>query len=75
MNMRRVVGIVLLVVGVALLIYGVNASHSFADRVSDTFTGRFTEATTWYVIGGVVSGLLGLLLLAFGSIGDRFQCM
>jgi len=67
MSTPRIVGIVLLVVGVAVLIYGVNASHSFADRVSDTFTGRFTEATTWYIIGGAASGLLGLLLVAFGG--------
>jgi uncharacterized membrane protein len=58
---------VLLVVGVAVLIYGVNASHSMADRLSDTFTGRFTEATTWYIIGGAASGLLGLLLVAVGG--------
>jgi len=45
MSTRRILGIVLLVVGVVLLIIGMNASHSVADRVSNTFTGRFTEAT------------------------------
>ena len=40
MSPQRILGIVLLVVGVAVLIYGVNASHSMADRLSDTFTGR-----------------------------------
>ncbi len=67
MSTGRILGIVLLVVGVAVLIYGIDASHSIADRVSDTFTGRFTEATTWYIIGGAASGLLGLLLVAFGG--------
>jgi uncharacterized membrane protein len=67
MSPQRILGIVLLVVGVAVLIYGVNASHSMADRLSDTFTGRFTEATTWYIIGGAASGLLGLLLVAVGG--------
>jgi uncharacterized membrane protein len=71
MNTQRIVGIVLLVVGVAVLIYGINASHSVADRVSDTFTGRFTEATTWYIIGGAAAGLLGLLLVAFGGGRNR----
>jgi len=71
MNTQRILGIVLLVVGVAVLIYGVNASHSMADRMSDTFTGRFTEATTWYIIGGAASGLLGLLLVAFGGGRNR----
>jgi uncharacterized membrane protein len=67
MSTNRMVGVVLLVVGVAILIYGVNASHSVVDHVSDTFTGRFTEATTWYIIIGAVSGLLGLLMTAFGG--------
>jgi uncharacterized membrane protein len=67
MSRQRILGIVLLVVGVGMLIYGMDASHSFADRMSDTFTGRFTEATTWYIIGGAASGLMGLLLVAFGG--------
>lgn len=60
----RLVGIVLLVVGIVLAVIGLNASHSLADRVSNTFTGRFTEATTWYIFGGIGVGLLGLLLAA-----------
>ena len=71
MSTQRILGMVLLVVGVAVLIYGMNASHSMADRMSDTFTGRFTEGTTWYIIGGAVSGLLGLLLVAFGGGRNR----
>ena len=71
MNTQRILGIVLLVVGVAVLIYGMNASHSVADRVSDTFSGRLTEATAWYIIGGAASGLLGMLLVAFGGGRNR----
>jgi hypothetical protein len=61
------VGVVLLVIGVILLIVGINASHSVADRVSHSFTGRFTEATTWYIIGGMASGVLGFLLALIGG--------
>ena len=67
MSTRRILGVVLLVVGVVLLIVGINASHSVADRVSNTFTGRFTEATTWYIIGGMASGVLGLLMTLIGG--------
>jgi hypothetical protein len=56
---------------VGVLIHGTNASHSIVDRVSDTFTGRFTEATTWYIIAGAVAGLAGLLLVAVGGGGTR----
>jgi hypothetical protein len=69
MSTQRIFGIVLLVVGVILLVVGMNASHSVADRVSNTFTGRFTEATTWYIVGGIASALLGLLMALVGGRG------
>lgn len=69
MSPQSIVGTVLLVVGVILLIIGMNASHSVSDQVSHTFTGRFTQATTWYIIGGIASALLGLLLVLFGLPG------
>jgi len=69
MSPQSIVGVVLLVLGVALLVIGVNASHSFADQVHNTFTGRFTDSTTWYIIGGIASGIVGLVLLLFGIRG------
>lgn len=63
---NRMLGIVLLVIGVGLLVVGVNSSNSVADKVSETFTGRFTQATTWYILGGIGIGVLGLTMLAPG---------
>jgi Protein of unknown function (DUF3185) len=69
MSPARIFGIVLLVVGVIVMIVGMNASHSVADQVSNTFTGRFTDATTWYIIGGIGGAVLGLVLTVFGASG------
>ncbi|MDB5174345.1 MAG: hypothetical protein JWN51_3118 [Phycisphaerales bacterium] len=69
--MKRILGIVLLVVGVILLVLGMNASHSVADQVSNTFTGRFTQATTWYIVGGIAMALFGLLLTLSGFRGKN----
>lgn len=71
MSPQRIIGIALLVVGVVLFIIGLNASDSLADQVSDTFTGRFTKGTTWYIIGGIGIGIAGLLLAAFGGRWSR----
>jgi len=70
MSMQRIFGIMLLVVGLILLIVGMNASHSAADQVSNTFTGRFTHTTALYILGGGAAGLFGLLLVLFGA-GSR----
>lgn len=67
MTPYRIGGIVLLVLGAVLLIIGLNSSDSVADQVSETFTGRFTDSTMWYIIGGAGLGLMGLLLLVGGG--------
>ncbi len=71
MNPIRIGGIVLVVVGVIMLIYGVNASHSMADQLHGAWTGRFTERTTWYIIGGIAIGVAGVLMAAFGGRGKK----
>ena len=67
MSPQRILGTVLLVVGVIVLIIGMNASHSVSDQVSQTFTGRFTQATTWYIVGGIASALIGVVMMFSGS--------
>jgi hypothetical protein len=71
MSTQRVFGIVLLVIGGILLIVGMNASHSAADQISNTFTGRFTHETAWYIFGGGAAALFGLLLLLVGASGRK----
>jgi hypothetical protein len=66
MNAQRSLGIVVLAVGVVLLIVGLNASHSIVDQASNTFFGRFTHATTWYICGGLLLAGLGALMAMFG---------
>jgi hypothetical protein len=69
MNSRSIIGGVLLVVGVTLLIVGMNSSHSVSDQVSNTFIGRFTQDTMVYIVSGITIGVLGLLMLLFGFRG------
>ena len=69
MSSQRIVGIILIVVGAALLIIGLNSSESLADQISETFTGRFTKGTMWYIIGGIASAILGLLLVVVKGKG------
>ena len=69
MNSQRIFAIALLVIGVILFIVGMNASDSVADRLSNTFTGRFTRDTVWYLVGGGAAALVGLLMLVAGGRG------
>jgi len=68
MSIIRIVGVVLLVAGIVLIIVGVVASRSLADSLSSVFRGRLTHQTLWYIIGGIASAVVGLLL-TLGVIG------
>jgi hypothetical protein len=70
MSTARIVGAVLLALGVVLIIIGVVASRSLADNLSSIFRGRLTEHTLWYIIGGIASAVVGLVLTT-GVFGRR----
>ena len=67
MNPLRIVGVVLVILGIILFIVGLNASDSVSDQMSEFFTGRFTDTTMWYIIGGIVLAVGGGLLAMFGG--------
>ena len=58
----RILGIVLLIAGLILVAFGLNATDSVADSVKENFTGRYTDKTMWYLIGvlAVAGGALAL---------------
>ncbi len=64
MGSNKLVGIVLLVVGLLLLYFGLQASDSVGDQVSEAFTGRFTDETMWFIFGGVIAVVAGLYMAA-----------
>lgn len=64
MSTSQIIGIVLLVVAAALLYTGYQASQSMGEQVVESFTGRFTDSTTWYFILGAAAAVGGFLLLA-----------
>lgn len=50
--------------GIALTVYGINASRSFSSEVSKVFTGNPTDHSMWLIAGGVamvVAGIVGLV--------------
>jgi drug/metabolite transporter (DMT)-like permease len=65
MGTGKILGVVLLVVGVLLLFFGWQGSESVGDQISETFTGRFTDETMWYLIGGVAAVIAGAFLAFF----------
>ncbi len=62
MRPSQMVGIVILVLGVVLLVFAYQSSNAPLDQIASTLTGRYTNQTMWYLIGGIALGLVGTLL-------------
>jgi uncharacterized membrane protein len=58
--MQKVIGIICLVVGVFLLIWGRKIADSFGSQVQQVFTGAPTDRAMYLYIGGLVLAILGL---------------
>jgi predicted benzoate:H+ symporter BenE len=65
--MNRAIAIGILVVGVVLIIFGVNASNSIGSSVSRAFTGTPTNHSMWLLIGGIAMAVVGLVLSIRGA--------
>jgi len=62
--MNNIVGLAIFALGVVLLIFGFNESHSFSSDVSRFFTGNPSDRSMWMIIGGVAA-VIGGLVVAF----------
>ena len=63
--MVRVLSLGIVAGGIALTIFGVDASHSFGSEVSRVFTGNPSDRSMTMIIGGVamiVAGAAGLIV-------------
>lgn len=66
MSNSTIGGIVALALGVVLLFFAWRASNAPVDQLSEALTGRYTENTMWYVLGGVAGIVAGVALLYRG---------
>lgn len=64
--MNRILGIVALTAGIVLLGFGLNASDAPVEQLSEAFTGRYSDRTMWYLVGGAAAAIGGVALLLTG---------
>lgn len=67
MQPARLVGIIIMVIGVILLGFGLNATEAPVDQISETLTGKYTDRTMWYLIAGGAAVVAGGLLALVGG--------
>lgn len=67
MSTTKLVALALIVVGGISLYFGYTASESALESVTQTVTGRFSDQTMMYLIGGTTCAVVGVGLLLFGK--------
>lgn len=65
--MNKSISVALLVVGIVLIGWGINASESFSSEVSRAFTGSPTDRTVLLLVGGIAAAIIGLFGLFRGG--------
>lgn len=58
----RIIGIVLVVIGIGLAIWGFQLSESVTSEVTQAVTGAEADKVMIYYIGGAISFVVGLYL-------------
>jgi drug/metabolite transporter (DMT)-like permease len=67
MDNKKIIGIVLIVVGAILLYFGYQATGAPLEHATKTLTGGYSNQTTLYLICGAVAAIGGIALLVLGS--------
>ena len=63
MGKTKLIGIILLAIGAVLLYFGFNAANAPVEELSEAFTGRYSDETMMYLVGGGVAAVAGLIML------------
>lgn len=64
--MNKALSIAILVVGVVLLIFGINAHDSLASSAKEVVTGSPTDKSIWLIVLGIIGIIVGGLSSFFG---------
>ena len=67
MGNKKVIGIVLLVVGAVLLYFGFQATDAPLEEARETLTGDYSDQTMLYLIAGAAAAAGGVALLVIGG--------
>ncbi len=65
--MNKTISIAILVIGVVLLIFGINSHDSIVSSAKEAVTGTPTDKSLWLIIGGI----LGIIIGGLGSFLRR----
>jgi Mn2+/Fe2+ NRAMP family transporter len=64
--MNKALSIAILVAGIVLLVFGINAQDSLASNAKEVVTGNPTDKSMWLIVLGLIGIIVGGLNSFFG---------
>ena len=61
MSQKKLIGLVILIVGIVLLYFGFNQANSAVGEIGEAITGKYSDETMAYLIAGIIASIVGLL--------------
>jgi hypothetical protein len=65
--MNNAIGLGIFALGIILLIFSFNESHSLRTEITRLFTGSAAEEPVWLIFGGAFAVLAGLAMAIIGT--------
>jgi hypothetical protein len=65
--MNKAISLALLIAGVILIAFGIDASNSAGSSISRMANGSPTDKTIWLLVGGAFAAVVGLVGVFRGS--------
>jgi uncharacterized membrane protein len=62
-NNSSKIGIILLIAGIGLLLWGINLYGAFGNKLARTFSGSSSNETMIFLIAGAICTVLGAMML------------
>lgn len=66
MEVKQIIGIILLILGIGVVLYGINVKNSFQYQLGAAF-GSGNNDVTIMIAGGVIVGAIGLVMVITGK--------
>jgi Mn2+/Fe2+ NRAMP family transporter len=64
--MNKAISIAILIAGIVLLVFGINAQDSLASNAKEVVTGTPTDKSMWFIVLGIIGIIVGGLNSFFG---------
>ena len=61
MSQKKLIGVLILIVGLVLLYFGFNQANSAMGEIGEALTGKYSDETMTYLIAGLIVTVVGLL--------------